>query len=139
MEWLRANADVIYKLGLLAGGLIGLWLAAKRVAAANKQAEAQTRQAEASTRQNELGQRKLVSELFKDAVDQLPNEKLEKKLFAIHTLAQIAAGNSDDQKAVIELLTAYVRNNEHKWGDSEPPKDIQVIMNLIASSSRSEP
>ncbi len=54
-----------------------MYLASKRVAAANKQAQAQIKQAEASTRQAELGQRKLISDLFKDAVGAirgLPNE-----------------------------------------------------------------
>jgi hypothetical protein len=136
MDWLLAYADVLYKFGLLLGGIFGLVLAAKRVAAANKQAEAQIRQAEASTRQTELGQRKLVNELFKEAVAQLGDEKLEKRLFAIHTLNQIAAGDRADREAIVELLTAYVRNNEHKWGDAEPPHDVQVIMKIVAQSSR---
>jgi hypothetical protein len=136
MKWLLEHAEGIYRLGVLAGGLIGLHLASKRVAAANRQAEAQIKQADASTRQAELGQRKLISDLFKDAVAQLADEKLEKRLFAIHTLRQIASGDPEDREAVVALLAAYVRNNTHKWGESEPPQDIQVIMHYLASSSR---
>ncbi|MEQ1653814.1 MAG: hypothetical protein ABL897_15130 [Hyphomicrobium sp.] len=136
MSWLLDHADSIYKFGLLIGGVFGLYLAHKRVAAANKQAEAQIRQAEAATRQTELGQRKLISDLFKDAVAQLADEKLEKRLFAIHTLAQIARGDATDRDAVVSLLTAYVRDNTHKWGDAEPPQDIQVILDYLSSSSR---
>lgn len=136
MAWLMDHADSIYKLGLLVGGVFGLYLAHKRVAAANKQAEAQIRQAEAATRQTELGQRKLISDLFKDAVAQLADEKLEKRLFAIHTLTEIARGDTKDRDAVVSLLTAYVRDNTHKWGESEPPQDIQVIMHYLATSSR---
>ncbi len=71
MQWLLDHAEGIYRLGVLAGGIIGLYLACKRVAAANKQAEAQIRQADASTRQAELGQTKLVTDLIAQAVGQL--------------------------------------------------------------------
>lgn len=138
MDWLLTHAESIYKLGVLVGGIVGLYLASKRVAAANKQAQAQIKQAEASTRQAELGQRKLISDLFKDAVAQLADEKLEKRLFAIHTLSQIASGDPEDRNAVVALLAAYVRNNDHKWGEAEPPQDIQVIMRYLTSSSRIE-
>lgn len=138
MAWLVTSADVIYKIGLLIGGGIGLYLASKRVAATNKQAEAQIRQAKASARQAELGQRKLVNELFKDAVAQLADDRLEKRLFAIHTLNQIAAGDPADRVAVLALLAAYVRNNQMKWGDADPPQDIQIIMGILAESLRIE-
>lgn len=138
MDWIVAYADPIYKYGLLVGGIFGLYLASARVKAANQQAEAQTKQAEASTRQAELGQRKLVSDLFKDAVEQLADPKLEKRLFAIHTLNQIADESSNDRNAVVALLAAYVRDNNHKWGDGEPPQDIRVIMSFLASITRSE-
>ena len=135
MEWLRLNVDIIYKLGLLLGGVLGLWLAAKRVAAANKQAEAQTRQAEASTRQNELGQTKLVTDLIAQAVGQLADDKLEIRLLAVYTLRRIAADFPDYRAAVLELLTSFMREKASKWGDSEPPIDIQEISKVISANA----
>ena len=134
MEWLLNHAESIYKLGVLTGGIVGLYLAANRVAAANKQAEAQIRQADASTRQAELGQTKLVTDLFGQAVGQLRDEKLEIRLLAVYTLRRIAADFPGYRAAVLELLSSYIRENNSKWGDSEPPIDIQEINNVISAS-----
>ncbi len=116
MHWLLDHVDPIYKLGLLIGGVFGLYLAHKRVAAANKQAEAQIRQAEAATRQTELGQRKLISDLFKDAVAQLADEKLEKRLLrSIHLRKSLEVM---PRTAMLWFIAHGLRsNNTHKWGD----------------------
>ena len=135
MQWLLDHAEGIYRLGVLAGGLIGLYLASKRVAAANKQAEAQIRQADASTRQAELGQTKLVTDLIAQAVGQLAGDKLEIRLLAVYTLRRIAADFPDYRAAVLELLTSYMREKASKWGDSEPPIDIQEISKVISANA----
>jgi hypothetical protein len=109
----------------------GLFLLWKRIAATNKQAEAQIKQAEASTRQAELGQTKLVTDLFGQAVGQLRDEKLEIRLLAVYTLRRIAADFPDYRSAVLELMTSYIRENNSKWGDLEPPIDIQEINKVI--------
>ena len=134
MEWLLNHAEGIYRLGVLVGGLIGLYLASKRVTAANRQAEAQIKQAEASTRQAELGQTKLVTDLFAQAVGQLQDVKLEIRLLAVYTLRRIAADFPEYRTAVLELLSSYIREYGGKWGDSEPPNDIQEINKVISAN-----
>jgi len=56
-------------LGLAA--FFGLWLAWKRVTAANRQSEAALKQSEIALTQSELARRVHVSELFNKAVEQL--------------------------------------------------------------------
>jgi hypothetical protein len=85
VNWL-VWADVLNKLALPVGGMIGLYLAWLRVEAANRQAEAQIRQADASTRQAELNRRRQEADLFNQAVGQLQSERLEVKLGAIYAL-----------------------------------------------------
>ena len=138
MEWWLQLAEIASRVAVIFGGSIGLFLAWKRVSAANLQAEAQTRQAEAAARQADLGRRKLVSDLFKEAVAQLADERLEKRLFAIHTLTEIALDDPTVNLAVAGLLSAYVRENNHKWGDASPPQDIDVIVQFLTADSRSE-
>jgi hypothetical protein len=89
MNWRLHHAEALRNLALIFGGAIGIWLAWLRVDAANEQAKAQTRQAEVAARQAELGQRKLIAELFSQAVGQLRDEKMEVRLFAIYSLRQI--------------------------------------------------
>lgn len=81
MAWWTELSEVLRNLTVIAGGAFGLYLAWKRVTAANQQAEASIRQAE-------LARRNHVAELFNRAVSQLNDPKLEIQLGAIYTLRQ---------------------------------------------------
>lgn len=135
MDWWHQFFDNLRNVGILVGGAVGLFLAWLRVSAANTQAEAQTRQSEASASQTELGRLKLATDLFAQAVAQMSDAKLEIRLLAIYTLRRVAVDNPDYNQAVRELLTAYVRENENKWGDAEPPADVQEIFNFLRLSA----
>jgi hypothetical protein len=74
-DWVQLS-EVARNFGIVIGGAIGLFLAWKRVKAANQQAEASIRQAE-------LARRNHVAELFNRAIAQLKDEKLEIRLGAI--------------------------------------------------------
>ena len=103
------------------------------MAAANRQAEAQIWQAESGARQAELGQRKLVAELFSQAVGQLGDAKLEIRLFSIYTLRQIAEDYPDYRRPVVELLAAFVRAQPTQTNsDAEPPVDVREILRIIS-------
>jgi len=71
-DWV-ALSEIVRNVGIVIGGVLGIYLAWKRVTAANRQAEAQTRLAE-------LQRRVSVDELFNRAVGQLKHEKLEVRL-----------------------------------------------------------
>jgi hypothetical protein len=124
MQWWIQLSEIVRNLGLLIGGGIGLYLAWRRVSAAN-------RQADASLRQAELTRREHVAELFNRAVGQLGDPKLEVRLGAVYTLGQIGRDFPDLTSAVFELLNAYLRENPRDYGDAEPPVDVQEIMRII--------
>lgn len=124
LDVLVAIADIASKLGLLAGGAFGLYLAWKRVTVANKQAESQLRQ-------TEMARRHHVAELFNRAVGQLKDEKLEVRLGAIYTLQQVCKDFPDLSEPVMQLLTTYIQENRVEYQDAEPPVDVRVIMSLI--------
>lgn len=79
-----------------------------RVRAANRQSEAQTRQAE-------VGRREHVAELFNRAGGQLDEEKLHIGLGAIYTLREICQDFPDLTKAVLELLTTYLKSSSMNY------------------------
>ena len=137
-SWIQVS-EILRNFGLIIGGGIGIYLAWLRVTAANKQADAQRRQAEATARQAELGRHKLVTDLFLQAVGQLSDEKLEVRLFGIYTLRQIVDDYPDYKRPVVELLSAYVRENPVKWADSEPPLDIREIFKILGRTLENDP
>ncbi len=131
MQWWVQFSEIVRNAALLVGGAIGIYLAWLRVTASNQQAEAQKRQAESSARQTDLGQRKLVTDLFQQAVGQLRDEKMEIRLLAIYTLQQIADEYPAYKKAVIALLTEYIRENPRRWENATPPVDIAEILKIV--------
>ncbi|MFI5015469.1 MAG: hypothetical protein ACHQAY_24295 [Hyphomicrobiales bacterium] len=123
-RWLQIS-EIVRNIGILIGGAIGIYLAWRCVAAANRQAEAQIRQAE-------LARREHVAELINRSVGQLADAKLEVRLGAIFTLREAARDFPDLSAAVFEVLSAYVRESARDYADSEPPVDIQAIMDMLA-------
>jgi hypothetical protein len=121
MPIVLALSEIAKNVGLLAAALVGIYLAWKRVTAS-------TRQADAALAQAELARRDHVAQLFNRAVGQLDNPKLEVRLGAVYTLRQIAEDFPD-----IELLSIYLRENEQRYGDSEPPIDVREIMKTVTS------
>ncbi len=122
-DWVQLS-EVARNFGIVIGGAIGLFLAWKRVTAANQQAEASIRQAE-------LARRNHVAELFNRAIAQLKDEKLEIRLGAIYTLRQIGDDFPDLAGAVFELLSSYMRETPTDYGDQEPPPDIREIIEIL--------
>jgi hypothetical protein len=139
MQWWLQLSEVVRNVLLLVGGSIGIYLAWLRVSAANRQAEAQIESAEASVRQADIGRRKLVGDLFLQAVGQLRDEKLEVRLFAVYTLRRIAEDETDYSGVVVELLSAYLRDNQKTYGDGPIPVDIEEITRIITRSVEAKP
>lgn len=83
----------------------------KSAEAANKSAEAANKSAEAALRNAEAAQDKQITERFEKAIEQLGNEKIETRLGAIYTLERIAKDSKDDHWTIMEVLTAFVREN----------------------------
>jgi hypothetical protein len=124
----QALSEVVRNWAFVIGGAFGLYLAWKRVTAANRQADAQLRQAE-------LARRDHVAELFNRAVGQLKDKKLEVRLGAIFTLQQICRDFPDLSGPVIKLLTTYLQENRVDYGNRKPPVDVQAIIGILGERS----
>ena len=132
MQYWVSLSEIIRNIGLVIGGVIGIYLAWKRVIASNKQADAQLRQAELSRRDH-------VAELFNRAVGQLKDEKLEIRLGAILTLGQICTDFRDLSAPVIQLLSTYLKQEKVDYGETDAPADVGEIIRIIARMSQNPP
>jgi hypothetical protein len=79
--------------------------------AANKNAEAANRNADAANKNAETANEKQITERFAKAIEQLASEKIEVRLGTIYTLERIAKDSEKDQWTIMEVLTAFVREN----------------------------
>jgi len=80
--------------------LVGLYLTWRRIAAAERTVQV-----------TEEGQ---ITERFTRAIDQLGSDKLEIRLGGIYALERIARDSAKDHWPIMEVLTAYVRENA-RW------------------------
>jgi hypothetical protein len=80
-----------------------------------------------------------ITERFTQAIEQLGSEKITIRLGGIYALERIARDSKDDHRQVMEVLTAFVRENR-PVGDQEEvdldnlpplPLDIQAILDVI--------
>lgn len=122
---------------------INAFYAAKRAEAMDKSAEAANKSAEAANKSAEAAlinaasaQDKQITERFAKAIEQLGNEKIEVRLGAIYTLERIAKDSKNDHWTIMEVLTAFVRENAPRKKDEEQesPKirtDIQAALTVI--------
>lgn len=84
--------------------LAGLYFAYRRLAVADQNAQIAQRHAKME------GDRQ-VTHRFSQAIDQLGSESLEIRLGAIYSLERIAEDSSRDYSTVLEVLSAYLREN----------------------------
>lgn len=136
MQWWIDFSEIVRNLGFLFGGAFGLYLAWKRVTAANQQAEAQIKQAHVQTIQAELARKDHVIELFNRAAGQLKDEKLEVRLAAILTLSQICDDFNDLSGPSIRLLTTIIKENALDYGDQQVPPEVTAITRIIQKHAR---
>jgi len=116
------RATIVQALGGLVL-LIGIYLTWRRVAATEQQVE--------------VAREEQITERFTRAIEQLGSEKLEVCLGGIYALERIARDSERDHWPIMEVLTAYVRENAPR---TEPPPsasiavgaDIQAILTVIA-------
>jgi len=127
-----AVSELVRNVGIVVAGGIGLVMAGFRVTAAN-------RQAEAALDQSMLARRGHVAELFKRAVGQLDDDRLQVRLGAIYTLREIAWDFPDLTAPVYDLLAAYLREARLDYGDDPPPVDVQEIVNVLVGKFGDRP
>jgi len=107
----------------------------KNADAANKNAEAANRNAEAANKNAEAANQKQITERFSKAIEQLGSDKPEVILGGIYTLERIARDSEPDQGTIMEVLTAFVRQNALviKENESQSPKDKEKFLKLRIS------
>ncbi|OCQ97131.1 hypothetical protein BCD64_16245 [Nostoc sp. MBR 210] len=120
---------------------INAFYAAKRAEAMDKSAMAANESAKAALKNAEAAQDKQITERFAKAIEQLGSEKIEVRLGAIYTLERIAKDSAKDHWTIMEILTAFVRENsprkleeENAENTQETPKirtDIQAALTVI--------
>ena len=103
--------------------------------AANRNAEAANRNAEAANQNAEAANQKQITERFSKAIEQLASDKPEVILGGIYTLEQIARDSAPDQWTIMEILTAFVRQNAPviKENESQSPEDKEKFLKLRIS------
>lgn len=70
-----------------------------------------------------------VTERFTRAIDQLGNkDSMEVRLGGIYALDRIGKDSPKDRKQIIEILTAYIRNNAAKEDGPEIEEDIPAVL-----------
>ena len=103
--------------------------------AANRNAEAANRNAEAANKNAEAANQKQITERFSKAIEQLGSDKPEVILGGIYTLERIARDSAPDQWTIMEVLTAFVRQNAPviKENESQSPEDQKKFLELRIS------
>ena len=103
--------------------------------AANKNAEAANKNAEAANKNAEAANQKQITERFSKAIEQLGSDKPEVILGEIYTLERIARDSAPDQWTIMEVLTAFVRQNAPiiKENESQSPQDQEKLLKLRIS------
>ena len=133
-ERVSSQNEIVRTLAQIALGvvvLISLFFTARRVVAAEQTAKA-------AQRTVEVAQEGQITERFTRAIEQLGDDKIAIRLGGIYALERIAKDSDKDHWQVMEVLTAYVRENSpSKWypGIIQPlqliPGDIGAIMVVL--------
>ena len=117
--------------------LVGLYWTSRRVLAA----EETVRVAQENVRVAEEGQ---ITDRFTKAIEHLGSDKMAIRLGGIYALERIAKDSEKDQGPIMEVLTAYVRENAPKQGKSaeeaaaKPTTDIQAILTVLGRRKATE-
>lgn len=100
---------------------------------------------ESTARNLEILQKGQITERFTRAVDQLGSDKLQIRLGGIYALERIAQDSEEHHWPIMEILTAYVRENA-PWNEDqpaqqdqqmpEPTPDIQAILTVLGRRTR---
>lgn len=103
------TTSAIVFLGL--AGMINAYYAAKRAEALEKSAYFAERNIELGIQNTKLNQDRLIAERFMAAIEQLGHDKVETRTGAIYALERVAQDFPKEHWTIMEILTAFVREN----------------------------
>ncbi|MEA5553809.1 pentapeptide repeat-containing protein [Anabaena cylindrica UHCC 0172] len=140
------GTKALTSIGTVFGGIavfINAFFAAKRAAAMEESAKAANKNVEIARENLKISEDKQITERFAKAIEQLASDKIEVRLGAIYTLERIAKDSKKDQWTIMEVLTAFVRENALiKEEVEELPKlrlDIQECLTVIGRREHPDP
>jgi hypothetical protein len=86
---------------------------------------------------NNIAQDGQITDRFTKAVDQLGNRKIEIRLGGIYALERIANESKKDYWQIIEILTAYVRENSiiENYSELNSLRNVPISMDIQANES----
>jgi uncharacterized protein YjbI with pentapeptide repeats len=131
------TATAIAFLGL--GVILNAYYTAKRVEAIQKSAIASQKNLEISLQNAQLSQDRLISERLMAAIAQLGHEKIATRTSAIYILERIAQDFPQEHWTVMEILTAFVRENADIREAENTEEDSQVYLSKYKNNQRRTP
>ncbi|MBW4593333.1 MAG: pentapeptide repeat-containing protein [Brasilonema angustatum HA4187-MV1] len=119
--------------------MIHAYVAAKRAQALEESAIAAHKSNEIAIKNVRIAQERLITERFMTAITQLGHESAATRTGAIYSLERIAQDSPQQYWTIMEILTAFVRENaagkpqnEQTQETARTPTDIQAALNVIA-------
>lgn len=137
-EYIEIENSIRSGLAQAIGGaaiLLGLFFTWRNIKATEKNLRITQ---EATARNLFISQEGQITERFTRAIEQLGSDKLQVRLGGIYALERIARDSKQDHWPVMEILTAFVRATASAKltaeidTASEPPTDIQAVLNVLA-------
>ncbi|HLP92344.1 MAG TPA: pentapeptide repeat-containing protein [Nostocaceae cyanobacterium] len=115
--------------------LINSYYASRTANAANETARAANENAKAALKNAKIAEDKQITERFAKAVEMLGNDKPEVRLGGIYTLERIANDSSKDHWTIMEVLTAFVRENAPVKEEGSSGKQVGIFAFLLLIQS----
>ncbi|AFZ61440.1 pentapeptide repeat-containing protein [Anabaena cylindrica FACHB-243] len=94
---------------------------------AARRADAMEESAKAALENAQIAEDKQITERFSKAIEQLASEKIEVRLGGIYTLERIAKDSEKDHRTVMEVLTAFIRENAPEKIQNKAQKNNPLI------------
>ena len=118
--------------------IMNAFFAARRAEANQKSADAAEQNNEIGTKNAQLAQDRLIAERFMTAVTQLGHENIATRTGAIYSLERVAQDSPQEYWTIMEIMTAFVRENAvsrlQEEEINEPVRirtDIQAALTVI--------
>jgi uncharacterized protein YjbI with pentapeptide repeats len=118
------------------GVVINAYYTAKRVDAIHKSAIASEKNLEINLQNAKLSQDRLISERLMAAIAQLGHDKIETRTSSIYVLERIAQDFPQEHWTIMEILTAFVRENAYLRDADNRDEDSPAYLSQYKNNER---
>ena len=125
--------------------LVGLYLTWRRIVATEKTVSVAQENVSVAQENVRVAQEGHITDRFTQAIAQLGDKEMAIRLGGIYALERIAKDSEKDHGPIMEVLTAYVRENARKQGiyaeeaAAQPTTDIQAILTVFGRRKTTGP